>query len=86
MEMNSLPYPDFDDFFDELKNQIEVKRTEPILSVETSRGCWWGEKFQCKFCGLNGSTMKYRSKSAIRAVEEIDFLRLVNEFPIFLND
>jgi ribosomal peptide maturation radical SAM protein 1 len=74
MEMNSLPYPDFEDFFVELNKDVEVKKSEPILSVETSRGCWWGEKFQCTFCGLNGSTMNYRSKSAIRAVEELEFL------------
>jgi ribosomal peptide maturation radical SAM protein 1 len=75
MEMNFLPYPDFQDFFAELGMGMEEKReSEPILSVETSRGCWWGEKFQCTFCGLNGSTMKYRSKSTIRAVKEIEFL------------
>ncbi|SRR5579884_105415 len=72
MEMNSLPYPDFHDFFREL--EYIAKDTDPMLSVETSRGCWWGEKFQCTFCGLNGSTMKYRSKSSIRALEEIKFL------------
>ncbi|HKG06437.1 MAG TPA: RiPP maturation radical SAM C-methyltransferase, partial [Pedobacter sp.] len=74
MEMNSLPYPNFEDFFAELDKDMNIKKSEPILSVETSRGCWWGEKFQCTFCGLNGSTMKYRSKSTIRAVEEIEFL------------
>lgn len=33
---------------------------EPSLLFETSRGCWWGERAHCTFCGLNGSTMKYR--------------------------
>jgi ribosomal peptide maturation radical SAM protein 1 len=32
-----------------------------MLSFETSRGCWWGEKSHCTFCGLNGSSMIYRS-------------------------
>jgi ribosomal peptide maturation radical SAM protein 1 len=39
--------------------------------VETSRGCWWGQKHHCTFCGLNGAAMTYRSKSPERALEEI---------------
>ena len=38
---------------------------------ETSRGCWWGERMHCTFCGLNGATMSYRSKSPRRAVDEL---------------
>ncbi|HEX4498728.1 MAG TPA: RiPP maturation radical SAM C-methyltransferase [Thermoanaerobaculia bacterium] len=33
---------------------------EPTLMFETSRGCWWGERAHCTFCGLNGSTMSFR--------------------------
>ena len=39
--------------------------------VETSRGCWWGAKHHCTFCGLNGDTMAFRSKSPERAFDEI---------------
>ena len=42
--------------------------------VETSRGCWWGAKHHCTFCGLNGDTMAFRSKSPARAFDEIDGL------------
>ncbi|HEX6681355.1 MAG TPA: RiPP maturation radical SAM C-methyltransferase [Candidatus Limnocylindrales bacterium] len=41
------------------------------LRLETSRGCWWGEKRHCTFCGLNGGTMAFRSKPPERAFEEI---------------
>jgi len=34
---------------------------KPRLLFETSRGCWWGERAHCTFCGLNGSTISYRS-------------------------
>ena len=34
---------------------------QPILMFETSRGCWWGERAHCTFCGLNGNTINYRS-------------------------
>jgi len=70
-EMNTLPYPDFDDFFAEF-NATGFKATwQPRLFFETSRGCWWGEKKHCTFCGLNGQTMEFRSKTGARALEEL---------------
>jgi ribosomal peptide maturation radical SAM protein 1 len=36
-------------------------REQAVLLYETSRGCWWGERAHCTFCGLNGSTISYRS-------------------------
>jgi ribosomal peptide maturation radical SAM protein 1 len=39
--------------------------------LETSRGCWWGAVSHCTFCGLNGNSMAFRSKSAARVVAEI---------------
>ncbi len=41
------------------------------IFFETSRGCWWGERAHCTFCGLNGMTMKYRSMESARALELI---------------
>ncbi len=40
--------------------------------VETSRGCWWGEKQHCAFCGLNGEVMQYRAKPMERVVQDIN--------------
>jgi hypothetical protein len=42
--------------------------------METARGCWWGERQHCTFCGLNGATMAFRSKTPDRVVSEIRFL------------
>jgi len=56
--------PDYDDFFEELK-QVDSEsalKENPVILYETARGCWWGEKHHCTFCGLNASTMKFRSK------------------------
>lgn len=50
-----------DRFADEAAEEIE-------LLFETSRGCWWGEKAHCTFCGLNGATMSFREMSADRAL------------------
>ena len=45
------------------------------MLVETARGCWWGERSHCTFCGLNGTTMTFRSKSPERAFHELALLR-----------
>ena len=56
--------PDYDEFFDQLR-EIDPQSSlleNPVILYETARGCWWGEKHHCTFCGLNASTMKFRSK------------------------
>src|SRR6185436_20133800 len=73
-DMDALPYPDFDDFFAEFNATGFQGTWQPRLFFETSRGCWWGEKKHCTFCGLNGQTMEFRSKSGARALEELTFI------------
>lgn len=78
---NELPYrgfsftrpqvPDFDEYFERFSVSAARKWTEPMLVVEGSRGCWWGQKHQCTFCGLNGSFMEFRSKSPRAFAEEV---------------
>ena len=72
--MDDLPYPDFDDYFARLKASPLADEVDALLFFETSRGCWWGQKHHCKFCGLNGSTLTYRSKSPQRAIDELRYL------------
>ena len=72
--MDELPYPDFDDYFVRLKASRLKDQIDPLLFFETSRGCWWGEKHHCVFCGLNGGTLAFRSKSPRRAVDELKYL------------
>ncbi|MET0399228.1 MAG: RiPP maturation radical SAM C-methyltransferase [Longimicrobiaceae bacterium] len=49
-------------------------RPRPVLLFETSRGCWWGERAHCTFCGLNGSTISYRSMRPENAFRVFDGL------------
>lgn len=74
VQMDALPYPLFDDFFDQYAAVEHEDKKMPAILVETSRGCWWGEHSHCTFCGLNGLNMAYRSKSPQRAVQEITAL------------
>lgn len=69
--MDESPTPDYSDFFRETKRTKLEKTLKISLPVESSRGCWWGAKHHCTFCGLNGSTMSFRKKSAERVYGEI---------------
>lgn len=73
-DMDSLVYPEYDDYFSQLERAGLDVSIEPMVPFETSRGCWWGAKQHCTFCGLNGSTMAYRSKSQPRALDELRYL------------
>ncbi|MFD8290603.1 RiPP maturation radical SAM C-methyltransferase [Streptomyces lavendulae] len=68
MSTNPLPPaailpPDYAGYFERLASSHARNWVEPKLVVEGARGCWWGEKHHCTFCGLNGSFMQFRSKS-----------------------
>ncbi|MYS18716.1 ribosomal peptide maturation radical SAM protein 1 [Streptomyces sp. DvalAA-14] len=63
--------PDFDGFFERLELSTASSWIEGRLVIESARGCWWGEKHHCTFCGLNGSFMQFRSKSPSRFHDEI---------------
>ena len=68
--------PDYDDFFEQLR-QIDPNSSlleNPIILYETARGCWWGEKHHCTFCGLNANTMKFRSKPMAQVHADISYL------------
>ena len=73
-KLDELPVPSYDDHFEQLRQYGLLESVQTIVPLETSRGCWWGAKQHCTFCGLNGSTMSYRSKSPQRALDEIEEL------------
>jgi ribosomal peptide maturation radical SAM protein 1 len=73
VELDSLPVPSFDDYF-RIISASGLNAGAAILPMETSRGCWWGERHHCTFCGLNGEGMKFRRKNWRRVVEEVDEL------------
>ncbi len=73
-DLSRTPIPDYDDYFQELARSPLVSYIKPTLPVETSRGCWWGQLHHCTFCGLNGSSLGYRSKSPQRVAQELSQL------------
>jgi ribosomal peptide maturation radical SAM protein 1 len=75
-DLDALPDPDYDDYFRQLAAAApKLDRVHvPHILFESSRGCWWGEVSHCSFCGLNGQTMRFRSKGAARALDELERL------------
>jgi ribosomal peptide maturation radical SAM protein 1 len=71
--MDEVPTPTYEEFFERLERSPLRAELWPEVSIvfESSRGCWWGQKSHCTFCGLNGSLMPFRKKPAARVVEEI---------------
>ncbi|HZD49582.1 MAG TPA: RiPP maturation radical SAM C-methyltransferase [Silvibacterium sp.] len=87
VELDSLPTPAFDDYFRVFSACFPKCTAAPVLVMETSRGCWWGERSHCTFCGLNGDGMKFRRKHWRRVVEEVDGLtRRYPESPVQFTD
>lgn len=69
--VDQLPLPDYSDYFDGLNDEIF---NNVRLQYEASRGCWWGAKHHCTFCGQNANGMKYGSKSPEKVHAEINAL------------
>lgn len=69
-----LEYDDFmrrfEAYFSASHPAARAEGLKPIVPIETSRGCWWGEKAHCTFCGLNGATMAYRAMKPALAIEQ----------------
>ncbi|MDG4830062.1 RiPP maturation radical SAM C-methyltransferase [Solwaraspora sp. WMMD1047] len=66
-----IPTPAFADWFDLLAESPVQGHVEPKLVLESARGCWWGEKHHCTFCGLNGTAMQFRAKPPERVLAEL---------------
>ena len=81
-----LPQPHFRDWLAQRRNIRFEDRHHPEFPVETSRGCWFGEKSHCTFCGLNGEGMAFRSKPAAQAYDEIAALHNSGASRVFAVD
>jgi len=67
--------PDYDDYYHLLAELGDAAQGfDRILLYEGSRGCWWGEKHHCTFCGLNAQSMKFRAKSSEQVAREMAYL------------
>ncbi|HDM77214.1 MAG TPA: RiPP maturation radical SAM protein 1 [Deltaproteobacteria bacterium] len=78
--LETLPVPDYDDYFLQLSRLPNLNNLIPGLPVEASRGCWWhratpeAPEKACQFCNLNLQWKDYRYKTAEKVANEIEHL------------
>jgi ribosomal peptide maturation radical SAM protein 1 len=73
-DLDSLPYPDFDDYYRQLDQSPLAGKSRRTLVFESSRGCWHAQAQQCTFCGLNTDRLAYRRKTPERVLDELTYL------------
>ena len=78
-DLNASALPSFSSFFEQLTTAGMAAEIEPALCLEISRGCWWGQKRHCTFCGLNHENMTFRRRERSAAD---DIVKLVNDYEV----
>jgi ribosomal peptide maturation radical SAM protein 1 len=69
MDLDSLALPDYRCFFEQIQGFLgENSPKQLAVSYETSRGCWWGAKQKCRFCG---SKVISRTKTAPKVLNDL---------------
>jgi len=71
LDIDTVLDHDYSPFIQALEEKLPAWDIKAVLPFETSRGCWWGERAHCTFCGLNKNTMGYRAMRPDLAVELI---------------
>jgi ribosomal peptide maturation radical SAM protein 1 len=80
--MDSLPRPAYEEFYEQRRrflplSKVPVEQME--IPYETSRGCWWGQKHHCTFCGFDEQALVFRQKSPNRVIG--DLRALLHAYP-----
>jgi ribosomal peptide maturation radical SAM protein 1 len=70
-DLDALPIPDYSDFFARFEGRGYDWGVDVFVPIENARGCWWGQRHHCTFCGLNTDSMTFRHKSADRVLDEL---------------
>lgn len=76
--LNDNPSPNFGDYMRELSEldaEARVAVSVTALPLESSRGCWWGQKHHCTFCGIDDESIRYSHKDPEVVIREIQELR-----------
>ncbi|MBV1856446.1 RiPP maturation radical SAM C-methyltransferase [Catellatospora tritici] len=74
-DLGAGPVPDYDDYFTARAAHPPHQLPALVnLPYESSRGCWWGERQHCTFCGLNALGMTFRTKPPQAVAAELHAL------------
>jgi ribosomal peptide maturation radical SAM protein 1 len=74
--MDEVPLPRYDEYFRRLARASFEPQLRPRVTLlyESARGCWWGERSHCTFCGISALAMPFRSKRPDLVVDELTAL------------
>ncbi|MCE5315067.1 RiPP maturation radical SAM C-methyltransferase [bacterium] len=70
-DLSKLQPPDFSAYYSEVAKCGYPYLSTAYVPYQSSRGCWWGQKSQCVFCGLNGANIRYRTKPVDKLLSEL---------------
>lgn len=70
-DWGSIPPPDYSDYFEQLSTASFLGEVQVKIPFEGSRGCWWGAKNQCTFCGASPSQIAFRRKAEKVIIDEL---------------
>jgi ribosomal peptide maturation radical SAM protein 1 len=71
--LDEVPTPRYDEYFERLASTSFAPRVsrDVTLLYESARGCWWGERSHCAFCGISDHALSFRAKSPERVLDEL---------------
>ena len=72
--LDAYPTMDCGDYYqqlEELEKECGLAIERGPIFFECSRGCWWGQHSHCTFCGSNGLSMSFRSKSPDTIIKQL---------------
>ena len=76
-ELDSQPLLDYAPYFEQVRQFLGADAPpQPFVWYETSRGCWWGERQKCAFCGRNNESIAFRQKSPEKVFDDLRELKL----------
>ena len=70
--MDLAEHPDIGDFQEAWQASPFAGTQTPRCLMETSRGCWWGARNRCLFCGQASARLDFRSKTPGRVADELE--------------
>lgn len=80
-DLNSVPMPDYSDYASLYEQSEFMGQVRARIFFEMSRGCYWGQRKRCIFCGQSSETLRFRKKSRGRIISEVR--SLVSDYPGF---
>ncbi|MBN2719037.1 MAG: RiPP maturation radical SAM C-methyltransferase [Deltaproteobacteria bacterium] len=85
-ELTTMSLPDFRHFRREAEQYGMDTSSEVNIQYQSSRGCWWGQKRHCTFCGIHRSHLSYEAKPVDMVVGDIRTLHERYGQPIMTTD